>query len=80
MSETRISETLDDDEIVAITGYRLPSKQIAWLQFNGWRYVVNGANHPVVGRVYARLKLSGVKPNHLNAVAEEWTLDLSKVS
>lgn len=73
------SETLEDDELVAITGYRLPSKQIAWLKLKGWEFVTSGANRPVVGRVYARLKLAGVKPSTTNAVAEPWSLDLSRV-
>ncbi len=73
------SETLTGPEIEAITGYRLPSKQITWLKLKGWQFVTNGANHPVVGRVYARLKLAGVKPTSANAVAEAWSLDLSRV-
>ncbi|MPQ68295.1 MULTISPECIES: DUF4224 domain-containing protein [unclassified Pseudomonas] len=74
------SETLADEELAAITGYQLPAKQIAWLSNNGWQYVLTGARRPVVGRVYARLKLAGIKPSATNAVAETWTLDLSRVS
>lgn len=72
-------ETLSDEELFAITGYRLPSLQIKWLIKNGWQHALSGARRPVVGRVYARLKLAGVKPSIANAVAEPWTLDLSKV-
>ncbi|KPA91056.1 hypothetical protein PF66_02394 [Pseudomonas asplenii] len=73
------SETLAEEEIAAITGYQLPGKQIAWLSSNGWQYVLTGARRPVVGRVYARLKLAGVRPTTSNAVAETWALDLSRV-
>ncbi|MOA31849.1 hypothetical protein D3C78_1530280 [compost metagenome] len=73
------SETLIEDEIAAITGYQIPSKQISWLANNGWQYTLTGARRPVVGRVYARLKLAGVKPTTTNAVAETWALDLSRV-
>lgn len=73
------SETLGDDELSAITGYQMPSRQIQWLSNNGWQYVLTGARRPVVGRVYARLKLAGVKPSATNAVAETWSLDLSRV-
>nr|WP_294980120.1 DUF4224 domain-containing protein [uncultured Pseudomonas sp.] len=73
------TETLNDEELVAITGYRLPSLQIKWLLKNGWQHALSGARRPVVGRVYARLKLAGVKPSTSNAVAEPWTLDLSRV-
>ncbi len=73
------SETLNEEEVIAITGYQMPTKQIAWLAKNGWQYSLNRARRPIVGRVYARLKLAGVKPTATNAVAEVWTLDLSRV-
>lgn len=59
--------------------YQRPSKQISWLADHGWQYTLTGARRPVVGRVYARLKLAGVRPSATNAVAETWTLDLSRV-
>ena len=74
------SETLTEDELTAITGYKIPSCQRQWLTRNAWEYVLTGAQRPVVGRVYARLKLAGVKPSATNAVAETWSLDLSRVS
>jgi len=73
------TETLNQEELVAITGYQIPSRQIQWLSSNGWEYVLTGARRPIVGRIYARLKLAGVKPSTTSAVAETWTLDLSKV-
>ena len=73
------TETLADEELASITGYRRPSKQIDWLSMNGWQYILTGARKPVVGRVYARLKLAGVRPSGANAVTESWSLDLSKV-
>jgi hypothetical protein len=74
------SEFLSDDELVTITGYKIPSCQRQWLTRNAWEYVLTSAQRPVVGRVYARLKLAGVKPSATNAVAETWSLDLSRVS
>jgi hypothetical protein len=73
------SETLADEELVAITGYQIPSRQVQWLNHNGWQYFLTGASRPVVGRVYARLRLAGVKPSATNAVAQTWSLDLSRV-
>lgn len=73
------SETLAEEELATITGYQIPSRQIHWLNMNGWQYVLTGARRPIVGRVYARLKLAGVKPTANNAVAEAWTLDLARV-
>lgn len=72
-------ETLSDDELATITGYKLPSRQIQWLKLKHWEFVLTGANRPIVGRVYARLKLAGVKPSVANAVSEPWSLDLSRV-
>ena len=74
------SETLSEDELVTITGYKTPSFQRQWLTRNEWKYVLTGAQRPVVGRVYARLKLAGVKPSANNAVGETWSLDLSRVN
>lgn len=74
------SETLADEELATITGYQIPSKQIQWLNENHWEFVLTGARRPVVGRVYARLKLAGVKPSAVNAVTETWSLDLANVS
>jgi len=74
------SETLADEELATITGYQIPSKQIQWLTENHWEFVLTGARRPVVGRVYARMKLAGVKPSAVNAVAETWSLNLANVS
>ncbi|AKV08486.1 hypothetical protein B723_19630 [Pseudomonas fluorescens NCIMB 11764] len=74
------SETLTEDELTVITGYKAPSCQRQWLQRNAWNHVLTAAQRPVVGRVYARLKLAGVTPSETNAVAETWSLDLSRVS
>ncbi len=73
------TETLAEEELAAITGYQLPSKQIQWLNINGWQYVLTRSRRPIVGRVYARLKLAGVSPSATNSVTETWTLDLSRV-
>ncbi|WP_223430070.1 DUF4224 domain-containing protein [Pseudomonas sp. GL-B-26] len=73
------SETLTEDELATITGYKIPSCQRQWLQRNAWEHVLTAAQRPVVGRMYARLKLAGVKPSATNAVAETWSLDLSRV-
>lgn len=73
------SEFLADDEIVNLTGYKLASKQIEWLANHGWQYALTRARRPVVGRIYARLKLAGVRTTSINATKETWALDLSRV-
>ena len=74
------TETLAEEELATISGYQTPSKQIQWLTDNHWEYVLTGARRPIVGRMYARMKLAGIQPFTVKAVAEAWTLDLSKVS
>lgn len=73
------SEVLNKDELKAITGYAPASKQREWLDSNRWNYVLNRANHPIVGRFYARMKLAGISPGKA-APHEAWSLDLTKVS
>lgn len=74
------TETLAEEELATISGYQTPSKQIQWLTDNHWEFVLTGARRPIVGRMYARMKLAGIQPFAAKAVAETWTLDLSKVS
>lgn len=73
-------ELLTEDEIATITGYLTPSRQIQWLASNGWKHVLSGARRPVVGRLYARLKLAGLNASETNAVTDTWTFDLTRVS
>lgn len=74
------SEFLSKEELEAMIGAKSSKKQVEWLASHGWKYELNAAQRPVVGRIYARLRLAGVKPNGTVAVQEPWTLDLSKVS
>ena len=46
------SEFLDEEEVVRITGYQIPSKQIAWLANNGWQYTLTRGRRPIIGRMY----------------------------
>lgn len=73
-----MSEFLTDDEIQTLTGRPQPRLQVAWLVDHGWKHEKNAAGRPVVGRLYARFKLAGIKPTAI--AAETWSLDLSKVS
>jgi hypothetical protein len=74
------SEFLSSQELADMIGAPSARKQIRWLAEHGWKYELNAASKPIVGRIYARLKLAGVKPNGANATDQPWTLDLSKVS
>ncbi|TRO21991.1 DUF4224 domain-containing protein [Ectopseudomonas mendocina] len=74
------AEFLTEDELAAMICAKSARKQMQWLDSHGWRYERNAAGKPIVGRIYARLKLAGVRPTESTAVAEPWQIDLSKVS
>ncbi|MCY1298843.1 hypothetical protein D9M69_442920 [compost metagenome] len=78
MSE--VSEFLSEDELATMICAKRASKQIEWLNSRQWKFELNAAGKPVVGRIYARLRLAGIKPNAASATEVPWTLDLSKVS
>lgn len=72
------SETLDADEVAALTGRKRPKEQREWLDSNHWAYATTAAGHPIVGRVYARMRLAGINPAR-HKPAQGWSLDVSKV-
>lgn len=73
------SETLGAPEIEEITGAKTSAAQIGWLKDNGWAFLVKRSGHPVVGRMYARLKLSGITPAEM-APKAAWAPDFSGLS
>lgn len=72
------SETLAVEELATITGCARRSDQIEWLSSNGWAFHKNKAGDPIVGRLYARLKLAGITPAAL-ATSGGWAPDFSKL-
>lgn len=52
---------LSADELAALTGTPQTALQLDWLRANGWAHTLTRAGKPVVGRLYANLKLSGVE-------------------
>lgn len=52
---------LTPEQIVQLTGYRRPSKQIEWLKRNGVPYFVNAAGYPQVIEVLNKRSLSEVE-------------------
>ena len=74
------SETLTAEEVGEISGCSRKNDQIEWLKTNGWHFLQNRAGAPVIGRLYARLKLAGINPATLAAPeATGWKPDLSRV-
>ncbi|KAB8065709.1 DUF4224 domain-containing protein [Janthinobacterium violaceinigrum] len=72
------SETLTAEELETISGCCRKVDQIKWLQQNGWTFIRNRAGAPIIGRLYARLRLSGINPASLVSTPA-WAPDLSKV-
>ena len=72
------SETLGADELIEITGCSHKPGQIDWLKKNGWTHLKNKAGAPIVGRLYARLKLAGITPAALTT-SGGWAPDFSDV-
>ena len=72
------SETLTAEELETISGCCRKVDQIKWLQKNGWTFIKNRAGAPIIGRLYARLRLSGINPASLVSTPT-WAPDLSKV-
>jgi Domain of unknown function (DUF4224) len=64
ISETPIaSETLSPEELQHLTGAARKKDQAAWLEEHGWVFVKNRAGDPIVGRLYARMMLAGIRPS-----------------
>lgn len=72
------TETLTPDEVATITGCSRKNDQIEWLSCNGWTFHKNRAGEPIVGRMYARLRLAGITPTAM-ASSGGWTPDFTQV-
>lgn len=76
-----ISQFLTDEELQTITGYKLPYKQIEWLRSNGWSFIINAANHPIVHRSIMLIKLGVCIPEqNQQSTKSNWKPDLTRVS
>jgi hypothetical protein len=70
--------TLSRDEVSTITGHARSQGQIDWLKLYKWHHHVNRGGEPVVGRLYATMKLSGVEVKNM-VQSQAWTLDLASM-
>lgn len=50
---------LQPDEIEALTGYKRPAEQCAFLKRKGWRFEQNAAGAPRVARAYFERRMVG---------------------
>lgn len=55
------TEILAPEEIGEISGRARKDDQMAWLRLNGWKFSINATGQPIVGRLYARMKLAGIE-------------------
>ena len=54
-----MSAILTRAELAEWTGYKLPSKQIAWLKQNHHKHTVNAGGYPIVSRSYFERVMGG---------------------
>lgn len=71
-------EILTEQEVVNLTGLKVRSRQIKWLQDRGWKYELSAGGRPIVGREYLRYKLGGVKPKA--DPTPRWMPDFSNIN
>jgi hypothetical protein len=78
------AEILSDEELAQITGYKARAYQRRWLDDRQWIYVESRGKRPLVGRMYARMKLGMITPNIIAPnpppTAPAWTPDFSRVN
>ena len=78
------AEILSDEELADLTGYKLRTHQRKWLKDRNWVFIESRGGRPLVGRMFARMKLGMVNatiadPNPPPA-RQPWTPDFSKVN
>lgn len=78
------NEILSDEELAELTGYKARAYQRRWLIERQWVFVESRGKRPLVGRMYARMKLGMISstiadPNRPPA-APVWTPDYSRVN
>lgn len=78
------AEILSDEELTDITGYKARAYQRRWLDDRKWLYVESRGRRPLVGRMYARMKL-GIAPTEIldpnpPPAGPAWTPDYSRVN
>lgn len=72
------SEILTPEEVAEITGCARRGYQVEWLTCNGWTFHKNKAGEPIIGRMYARLRMAGITPAAM-ATTGGWVPDFSGI-
>lgn len=77
------TEILSEEELADLTGYKHRSYQRQWLKSRNWVFVESRGGRPLVGRMFARMKLGIISPTLATQPpppASTWTPDFSRVS
>lgn len=78
------TEILSDEELAELTGYKARAYQRRWLIDRQWVFVESRGKRPLVGRMYARMKLGMISPTiaapNPPQAAPVWTPDYSRVN
>ena len=75
------TEILSEDELADLTGYKHRGYQRQWLKDRNWIFVESRGGRPLVGRMFARMKLGVISPTPTPPpAAPTWTPDFSRVS
>lgn len=77
------TEILSEDELADLTGYKHRGYQRQWLKDRNWIFVESRGGRPLVGRMFARMKLGIISPTPTptpTPAAPTWTPDFSRVS
>ena len=56
------AEIFSDEELADLTGYKQRAHQRKWLRDRNWVFIESRGGRPLVGRMYARMKLGMTNP------------------
>jgi len=78
------AEIFSDEELADLTGYKQRAHQRKWLRDRSWVFIESRGGRPLVGRMYARMKLGMTNPVPTEQVPPPtrpaWTPDFSRVN
>ena len=77
------AEILSDDELADLTGYKHRAHQRKWLKDRNWVFIESRGGRPLVGRMFARMKLgkaTATIDQNPPSARPAWTPDFSRVN
>ncbi|CAM3173509.1 DUF4224 domain-containing protein [Pseudomonas fluorescens] len=77
-------EILSEDELAELTGYKHRAHQRKWLKDRNWVFIESRGGRPLVGRMFARMKLGMTNATIVDQTPPParptWTPDFSRVN